>query len=118
VAVPYNDETLLPVNDTWHPKIDDVVYNAMDWDCPGYNQVQQGSCVRVIVVRGACACLRVVCLLGVTARATMWYREVCIGLQQMCVLVCPWCDSATHSNFSNLQRILRAATPFASLPLN
>jgi hypothetical protein len=39
VAVPYNDETLLPVNDTWHPKIDDVVYNAMDWDCPGYNQV-------------------------------------------------------------------------------
>jgi hypothetical protein len=47
-------------------------------------------CVRVIVVRGGCACVRVVCLLGVTARATVWYREVCIGLQQMCVLVCPW----------------------------
>ena len=28
VAVPYNDEALLPVNDTWHPKIDDVVYNG------------------------------------------------------------------------------------------
>jgi hypothetical protein len=51
VAVPYNDETLLPVNDTWHPKIDDVVYNAMDWDCPGYNQVPQAPCVRVIISR-------------------------------------------------------------------
>jgi hypothetical protein len=80
----------LPVNDTWHPKIDDVVYNAMDWDCPGYNQVPYGSCVRVIVVRGDCACVRVVCLLGVTARATVWYREVCNGVRQMCVLVCPW----------------------------
>ena len=28
VATPYNDETLLPVNETWHPKIDDVVYNG------------------------------------------------------------------------------------------
>jgi len=38
VAVPYNDVTLLPVNDTWHPKIDNVVYNGMDWLCPGYTQ--------------------------------------------------------------------------------
>jgi hypothetical protein len=36
VAVPYNDTTLLPVNDTWHQQIDSVVYNGMDWDCPGY----------------------------------------------------------------------------------
>ena len=43
VAVPYNDETLLSENDTWHPKIDDVVYNAMDWDCPGYNQVKNNK---------------------------------------------------------------------------
>lgn len=36
VAIPYDDVTLLPVNETWHPKIDDVVYNGMDWLCPGY----------------------------------------------------------------------------------
>ena len=39
VSVPYNDETLLPVNDTWHPKIEDVVYNGMDWLCANYNSV-------------------------------------------------------------------------------
>jgi hypothetical protein len=38
VAVPYDDETLLPVNETWHQQIPDVVYNGMDWDCPGYTQ--------------------------------------------------------------------------------
>jgi isopenicillin-N N-acyltransferase like protein len=32
VAVPYNDENQLPVNDTWHPVIEDVVYNGMDWN--------------------------------------------------------------------------------------
>jgi len=39
VAVPYNDETLLPFNETWHPKIEDVVYNGMDWLCPNYDTV-------------------------------------------------------------------------------
>jgi isopenicillin-N N-acyltransferase-like protein len=34
VAVPYNDSTLLPVNDTWHGQIEGVVYNGMDWLCP------------------------------------------------------------------------------------
>jgi hypothetical protein len=34
VANPYNDTTLLPVNDTWHKQIPDVVYNGMDWLCP------------------------------------------------------------------------------------
>jgi hypothetical protein len=24
------------VNETWHPVIDDVVYNGMDWLCPAY----------------------------------------------------------------------------------
>ena len=38
VATPYNDTTLIPVNDTWHWQIDGVVYNGMDWDCPAYNQ--------------------------------------------------------------------------------
>ena len=33
VAVPYNDSTLLPVNDTWHSQIEGVVYNGMDWLC-------------------------------------------------------------------------------------
>ena len=39
VATPYDDETLLPVNDTWHPKITNVVYNGMDWNCPTYTSV-------------------------------------------------------------------------------
>jgi hypothetical protein len=36
VAVPYNDTTLLPQNDTWHAQIPGVVYNGMDWNCPTY----------------------------------------------------------------------------------
>jgi hypothetical protein len=38
VAIPYNDSTLIPVNDTWHWPIEGVVYNGMDWNCPGYNE--------------------------------------------------------------------------------
>merc|ERR1712000_506581 len=38
VAIPYNDSTLIPVNDTWHYQVEGVVYNGMDWLCPGYNQ--------------------------------------------------------------------------------
>ena len=37
VAIPYDDETLLPESEVWHPKISDVVYNGMDWDCPGWD---------------------------------------------------------------------------------
>lgn len=36
---PYSDQDLLPSNDTWHPVIEDVVYNGMDWNCPGYDEV-------------------------------------------------------------------------------
>lgn len=39
VAIPYDDQTLLPENETWHPKIDGVVYNGMDWLCPNYDTV-------------------------------------------------------------------------------
>jgi isopenicillin-N N-acyltransferase-like protein len=39
VANFYEDYNLLPVNETWHFQIVDVVYNGMDWLCPGYNQV-------------------------------------------------------------------------------
>lgn len=34
----YQDTNLLPVNETWHPQVDNVVYNGMDWLCPGFNQ--------------------------------------------------------------------------------
>jgi hypothetical protein len=39
VSNPYADYNLLPVNETWHVPIENVVYNGMDWLCPGYNQV-------------------------------------------------------------------------------
>lgn len=38
VCTPYGDQDLLPVNATWHPVIDDVVYNGMDWLCPNYTE--------------------------------------------------------------------------------
>jgi len=39
VANFYEDYNLLPVNETWHAPIVDVVYNAMDWICPAFNEV-------------------------------------------------------------------------------
>ena len=30
---------LIPVNDTWHKPIDDVVYWGMDWICPNDNKM-------------------------------------------------------------------------------
>jgi len=47
VATPYNDTTLLPVNDTWHLPIDGVVYNGMDWNCPGYNEKLHDEMVKI-----------------------------------------------------------------------
>jgi isopenicillin-N N-acyltransferase-like protein len=38
VANFYDDSNQLPVNDTWHPVIENAVYNGMDWLCPGYTQ--------------------------------------------------------------------------------
>ena len=35
----YTDTNLLPVNDTWHAPIDNVVYQGMDWLCPGWCSV-------------------------------------------------------------------------------
>lgn len=35
----YSDMNQLPVNSTWHPKLDSMVYNGMDWLCPGYTSV-------------------------------------------------------------------------------
>lgn len=29
----------MPVNDTWHPKVKDVVYWGMDWICPNDNKM-------------------------------------------------------------------------------
>ena len=39
VANYYDDVTQLPVNDTWHPRVKNVVYNGMDWLCPTYTSV-------------------------------------------------------------------------------
>jgi hypothetical protein len=39
VANPYDDTNQMPVNATWHPVLDNMVYNGMDWDCPGYTSV-------------------------------------------------------------------------------
>ncbi len=39
VANVVTDATLIPVNDTWHPKFDGIVYWAMDWDCPTFDTV-------------------------------------------------------------------------------
>lgn len=39
VANNYEDYNLLPVNETWHKQVKDVVYNGMDWLCPGFNSV-------------------------------------------------------------------------------
>lgn len=39
VANFYDDTNQLPVNETWHPVVHNVVYNGMDWLCPGYTQV-------------------------------------------------------------------------------
>eukprot|EP00467_Chlorarachnion_reptans_P008613 CAMPEP_0114538688 /NCGR_PEP_ID=MMETSP0109-20121206/30281_1 /TAXON_ID=29199 /ORGANISM="Chlorarachnion reptans, Strain CCCM449" /LENGTH=448 /DNA_ID=CAMNT_0001722733 /DNA_START=27 /DNA_END=1373 /DNA_ORIENTATION=+ len=36
-----NDTHFLPVNDTWHSKIKNMVYHGMDWLCPGYSVVLQ-----------------------------------------------------------------------------
>jgi len=35
----YNDMNLQPLNATWHPRINDIVYWGMDWLCPGFNSV-------------------------------------------------------------------------------
>ena len=37
VATPYADVDLLPVNSSWHAPIPNVVYNAMDWQCPNFD---------------------------------------------------------------------------------
>jgi len=39
VANVIDDVNLAPVNDTWHPQIENVVYWGMDWLCPGYSSV-------------------------------------------------------------------------------
>lgn len=30
---------MLPQNDTWHPRLKDVVYYGMDWLCPSFSEV-------------------------------------------------------------------------------
>jgi len=35
----FDDKNMRPNNNTWHAKLQDIVYWGMDWDCPGYNFV-------------------------------------------------------------------------------
>eukprot|EP01100_Stratorugosa_tubuloviscum_P007887 TRINITY_DN3252_c0_g1_i1.p1 TRINITY_DN3252_c0_g1~~TRINITY_DN3252_c0_g1_i1.p1 ORF type:complete len:453 (+),score=217.01 TRINITY_DN3252_c0_g1_i1:97-1455(+) len=35
----YDDVNQMPYNETWHPRIPNVVYWGMDWLCPSYNYV-------------------------------------------------------------------------------
>lgn len=35
----FDDENMMPYNETWHPRIKDIVYLGMDWVCPSYNTV-------------------------------------------------------------------------------
>jgi len=35
----FDDKNLMPYNETWHPRIENVVYWGMDWLCPAYNTV-------------------------------------------------------------------------------
>lgn len=49
VAVPMDDQTLRPTNTTgytWHPRVKDVVYYGMDWDCPSYNSAMHEGIMR------------------------------------------------------------------------
>ena len=39
VATVVKPDSLLPVNDTWHPPVTDVVYWGMDWICPNDNRM-------------------------------------------------------------------------------
>jgi len=35
----FDDRNLMPYNETWHPRIKDIVYHGMDWLCPSFNRV-------------------------------------------------------------------------------
>ena len=39
VANIQTDKNMMPHNDTWHSRIDQMIYHAMDWECPGYSVV-------------------------------------------------------------------------------
>jgi len=35
----FDDQNMMPYNQTWHPRMTNVVYWGMDWMCPGYNEM-------------------------------------------------------------------------------
>lgn len=39
VANVFDDKNLEPLNETWHPRIDNIVYWGMDWTCPNDNKM-------------------------------------------------------------------------------
>ncbi|KAK6166612.1 hypothetical protein SNE40_023263 [Patella caerulea] len=38
-AADFFDDTNMRPEASWHPRISDVVYHGMDWDCPAFNEV-------------------------------------------------------------------------------
>lgn len=39
VANIQSDVDMMPHNDTWHARLDQMIYYGMDWNCPGYSAV-------------------------------------------------------------------------------
>ncbi|KJE94496.1 hypothetical protein CAOG_05130 [Capsaspora owczarzaki ATCC 30864] len=39
VANIFDDQNMQPYNETWHPRIENIVYYGMDWLCPNYDIV-------------------------------------------------------------------------------
>jgi len=35
----FDDSNMMPYNETWHPRIKNIIYLGMDWLCPSYNLV-------------------------------------------------------------------------------
>jgi hypothetical protein len=35
----FDDTNMMPYNNTWHPRLENVVYWGMDWMCPSFNKV-------------------------------------------------------------------------------
>ena len=41
VANVQTDKNMMPYNETWHQRLDQMIYHGMDWECPGYSVALQ-----------------------------------------------------------------------------
>lgn len=39
VANIQTDKNMMPYNETWHQRLDQMIYHGMDWECPGFSVV-------------------------------------------------------------------------------